>query len=69
METIKQVMNIVASVPEQGALPSFEKVYEVFITEGFLRFFDGFFLKAKAFFQRCTRFCGCELPLGPDLWD
>ena len=37
-------------------------VRDFFRTKGFIRIFDGFFLKTKGFYPRCTRFLGVKCP-------
>ena len=37
-------------------------VRDFFRTKGFIRIFDGFFLKTKGFCRRCTRFLGVKCP-------
>ena len=39
-----------------------KSVRDFFRTKGFIRIFDGFFLKKKDFCQRCTRFLGVKCP-------
>ena len=39
-----------------------ESVRDFVGTKGFIRTFDGFFLKQKDFCQRCTRFLGVKSP-------
>ena len=51
-----------ATCKDEGHFTHWKKRTRFFRTIGFIRIFDGFFLKKKDFCKRCTRFLGVKCP-------